>query len=105
MALPAGFTDASWDGSASRFTPEQWRSSCLIDTGEGDPDSKARYKLPVREPGGAINANAVSAATSALVGGRGGVDAPSSAKAAAARKLRGFYSRLGRPVPDSLANM
>jgi hypothetical protein len=105
MALPAGFTDASWDGSASRFTPEQWRRSCLIDTGEGDPDSKGRYKLPVREPGGDVNANAIGAAAAALAGGRGGVDAPASAKAGAARKLRGLYARLGRDVPESLKNM
>ena len=32
----ATFSDAAWDGSASRFTPEQWKASTLIDTGEGD---------------------------------------------------------------------
>ena len=41
-------SSAPWDGSASRFTPEQWRASCLADTGAGDPSSKDRYKIPSR---------------------------------------------------------
>lgn len=49
------------------YTVDQWRRACLLDTGEGDPDTKQRYKLPVREPGGDLNRNAVHAAA----GGRG----------------------------------
>ena len=76
-------SSAPWDGSASRFTPQQWRASCLIDTGEGAPDAKDRYKLPVREPGGAYNRAAMGAAAAALAGGRGGVNVPASAKKSA----------------------
>ena len=99
-------SSAPWDGSASRFTPEQWRASCLADTGVGDPASKDRYKLPVREPSGAVNRAAMGAAAAALAGGRGGgVQLPAAAKKAAARKLAALYRRFDLPVPDSLAMM
>ena len=101
----ATFSDAAWDGSASRFTPEQWRASTLIDTGEGDPDAKERYKLPVREPSGAVNRNAMHAAAAALAGGRGGVDAPPAAKKSAARKLVRLYAEMQEDAPPSLKRM
>lgn len=99
-------SSAPWDGSASRFTPQEWRASCLADTGEGDPDAKSRYKLPVREPGGAVNRAAMGAAAAALAGGRGnGVQLPPAVKKSAARKLAALYRRNDLPVPDSLARM
>ena len=101
----ATFSDAAWDGSASRFTPEQWRASTLIDTGEGDPDAKERYKLPVKEPGGAYNRNAIHSAAAALAGGRGGVDAPPAAKKSAARKLVRLYAEMKEDAPPSLKRM
>jgi hypothetical protein len=33
----------------ANYTVAQWRAACVIDTGKGDPDSKSRYRLPVRE--------------------------------------------------------
>ena len=101
----ATFSDAAWDGSASRFTPEQWKASTLIDTGEGDPDAKERYKLPVREPSGAYNRNAIHAAAAALAGGRGGVDAPPAAKKSAARKLVRLYAEMKEDAPPSIKRM
>lgn len=100
-------SDKPWGSfSASDYTPQQWRSACLIDTGQGDPDSKDRYKLPVKEPSGAVNRNGVHAAASVLGGGRGGVQAPPDAKKAAARKLAGLYrSQLKEEPPPSLARM
>lgn len=99
-------SNAPWDGSASRFTPDQWRASCLADTGEGDPDSKSRYKLPVREPSGAVNRAAMGAAAAALAGGRGGdVQLSPAEKKAAAKKLAALYRRFDLPVPDSLKNI
>lgn len=80
-----------WDGSEGRFSIEQWRRSCLIDTGTGDPDTKQRYKLPVREPDGTLNANAVRNALARI----GQVDAPASAKAGAARKLQALKKQAG----------
>ncbi len=88
-----------WDGSSSRFTIEQWKISCLLDTGTGDPDSKGRYRLPVREPNGNINRAACYNAAARL----NQVDAPPDRKAAAARKLREIYANdLHEDVPDSL---
>jgi HK97 family phage prohead protease len=50
----AGITSAKasttpWSNfTAADYTPAQYRRACLIDTGEGDVDSKDRYKLPVQ---------------------------------------------------------
>jgi HK97 family phage prohead protease len=98
-------TQAAWDGSPSRFTIEQWRKSTLIDTGTGGTDTFDRYKLPVLEPNGDVNANAVHAAAAVLAGGRGGVTASPEQKRAAARKAAGLYGQMGEDMPDSLRTM
>lgn len=87
----AAFSDAAWDGNEGRFTIEQWKRSTLIDTGEGDPDTKQRYKLPVREPDGAYNRNAIRNALARI----GQVQAPADAKAAALRKLQALKKQAG----------
>jgi HK97 family phage prohead protease len=87
------------------YTPEQWRRACLIDTGEGEADSKARYKLPVREPGGALNVGGVHAAAGALAGARGGLKAPTEAKRKAARALIRLYGEIDEEPPDSLRTL
>ena len=97
--------DASWDGSASRFTPQQWRASCILDTGQGDIESKGRYKLPVKEPNGDVNRNAVHAAA-----GGHGISAVTGvgddAKAAAARRLVALYRNdLGEDPPAGLLKL
>ena len=93
-------SEKSWDGSASRFTPEQWRNSCILDTGKGPDDSKSRYKLPIKEPNGDLSRSAVHAAAGRI----GSVDAPSSAISSAKSKLRGAYRQLGETPPDSLGS-
>ena len=96
-------SDTPWSKfSASDYTIEQWRRACLLKMPDGDPDSKSTYKLPVREPSGALNRGGVHAAAAALAGARGGVDAPASAKSVARSKLRGLYKQLGEEPPDSL---
>ncbi len=98
-------SDTPWSQfSEADYTPEQWRRACLIDTGEGQVTVKSRYKLPVREPGGALNRNAVHAAA----GGHGvsavtGVAA--EVKRAAARKLVGLYKQLGEDPPEGLVRL
>lgn len=89
-----------WNGDASRFTLEQYRRSCLI-TGE----TKEACHLPVREPNGDLNKNALGAAAAALAGARGGVQASPAQKAAAARTLRRLYAQAGMTPPDSLKRM
>lgn len=96
-------SDKPWSNfSSSDYTIEQWRRACLLKMPGGDPESKSTYKLPVKEPTGALNRNGVHAAAAALAGARGGVDAPAEAKARARAKLRGLYRQLGEEVPDSL---
>lgn len=102
-ALLTAASEKPWGQfSASDYTIEQWRRACLLKMPDGDPEAKSTYKLPVREPSGALNRAGVHAAAAALGGARGGVDAPSEAKEAARRKLRGLYRQLGEEAPDSL---
>jgi hypothetical protein len=98
-------SNESWDGDKARFSPEQYRRSALIDTGEGDPDSKERYHLPVREPDGTLNANGVHAAAAALAGARGALKASDEQKRAAARKLIAHYNTLKEDPPASIVRL
>jgi hypothetical protein len=100
-------SNASWDGSPSRWdSVTSYCASCLIDRRTGGGGSKADCSLPVREPGGAINRNAVHAAAAALAGGRGGVSASAEQKAMAARKLvRMYRNDLNEDPPESLMRM
>jgi hypothetical protein len=101
----ASISDEDWDGDAGRFTPEQYRRSCLIDTGEGEEDSKDRYKLPVREPNGTLSRKGVHAAAAALAGARGGVHASDAQKQSAARQLLRHYNELEENAPPSIVKM
>jgi hypothetical protein len=100
-------TDKAWDGSASRWSDTaSYCASCLIDENEPGKDKiQANCKLPVKEPNGDINRNAVHAAAAALAGGRGGVKASPSARKAAARKLVRLYGQLKETPPPSIKNM
>ena len=89
-------SEESWDGSAGRFTPEQWKASCVLHVCTGD--EKSCHKLPIKEPGGALSRAGVHAAASRF----NQVDAPAEAKASAARQLRGAYKQLGEDPPDVL---
>ncbi len=81
-------------------------AACLIDTNEtGKPKTKNACKLPVREPGGDLNANGVHAAAAVLAGARGGVSAPSAAKKKAAKKLMSHYGEMKETPPDSIRRM
>src|SRR6266702_3132182 len=93
--------------SQADYSDDQWYAACLINlnTGPRSSWSKGKAKLPVREPSGALNANAISAAAGVLAGARGGVDAPPAAKKAAARQLVAMYSQLRQDPPQSLRNL
>lgn len=98
---------ASWDGAASNYKDTNaYCSACLIDLNDPGADKvQAKCKLPIKEPGGATNANAVHAAAAALAGGRGGVDAPPADKKAAARKLIAAYQEMKEDAPPSLKSL
>jgi HK97 family phage prohead protease len=96
-------SDSPWNFSEADYTPQQLAKAALIDTEEGPPDSKERYKLPVLEPSGAVNRNGVHAAAERL----NQVEGVSTEKrAAAARKLVSLYRNdLGETPPDHLLSM
>lgn len=94
-----------WDGSAARFTDDEYQRSCLIDRG-GDTPVKERCSLPVLEPNGDLNVNALGAASAALRGARGGLnDVPAAQKAAAARKLVRYYRQANMTPPPGITMM
>lgn len=101
-------SNAAWDGSASRFaSTAAYCGSCLIDENPaGAEKTQDRCHLPIREPGGAINRNAVHAAAAALAGGRGGVSGSAESKRSAASKLVSIYRRdLKEDPPESLLRL
>lgn len=85
------FVDKAWDGGEGRFTLEQWKASCLIDTGTGDPNTKGRYKLPVKEPNGDYNKAAIRNALARI----NQVDAPAAAKQRAMSRLNALKKQAG----------
>lgn len=90
--------EKSWDGSASRFTDEQYKRSalwCDPAVAAGKMSAKSGCKLPVRDPDGKLNPAGVKAAYGALQGARNSPNMPASAKASAMSKLRGYYKQLG----------
>lgn len=95
-------TAVAWDASPDRFGPDEWRNSCLLDTGSGDRESKDRYRLPVREPDGSLNINAMGEAATALEGARGGVTATDEERRGAARRLVRLYAEADAEAPESL---
>lgn len=103
--LKRAVTRKPWDGSPARFSDEQYQQSCLL-CRAGDAPPKERCSLPVLEPDGDLNVNALGAAAAALAGARGGVrNATPEQKAAAARKLRRLYARAEMDPPASLMAM
>ncbi|HEY3559651.1 MAG TPA: hypothetical protein VGL05_19415 [Kribbella sp.] len=96
--LAEAVSDKAWSGfSQSDYDDAQWKSACLIDKGEGD--GKSRYALPVKEPDGTLNRNAVHAAASRI----GQVQVDAAKKKAAAKKLVSLYrNQLDEDPPESL---
>jgi hypothetical protein len=61
------FTDKPWDGSQGRFSEDEWKASTLI-----HGDTKSECKLPIKEPDGTVNINAVRNALARLSQTEGG---------------------------------
>lgn len=94
-------SDASWDGSPSRFTDEEYARSCVLDRGPSVSTVKERYSLPVREPDGTMNRNAVHAAAARI----SQMEAPAKVIAKAARTLVALYKLLDEDPPASLVKL
>lgn len=98
----ASVSDKPWsDFTEADYSIEQWRKACLIGP-DSASESKADYKLPVREPSGTLNRNGVHAAAS-RIGQVSGVS--SEQKQAAAKKLVSLYKQLDEDPPDSLTKL
>lgn len=97
----------AWDGSASRFTDEQWAKSCILDradcsTANAKMSAKERYSIPILEPSGATNDTALGYAAGALAGARTPVKACPAAKKNAAKKLVAAYGRAKLDAPADI---
>ena len=107
-SLPSGFTNKPWDGSAARWPDAgSYADSCLINlnTGPRSDWTKGKCKLPVKEPSGPYNTNAIHSAAAVLAGGMGGISAPPGDKKAAAKKLVTLYGRMGADAPPAIKQM
>lgn len=91
-------SEASWDGSASRFDDDQWKKSTIVDRGESYATAKERYAVPIKEPGGDLSRAAVHNAAARI----DQVDAPATAISAGKRKLVAAYRQLDETPPDGL---
>jgi hypothetical protein len=103
-------TEISWDGSEGRFSDEEWAHSCILDMGDCSAASKQatakqRYKLPIREPNGDLNVNALGSAAGALGGARTPLQACPAAKKAAARRLVTAYGEAKLDVPEHVTSL
>lgn len=80
------FTTKAWDGSASRFEDTAaYCASCLIDDNPaGEEKTQARCHLPIKEPNGDININAVRDALARV----GQVQSSAAKKATARQRLQ-----------------
>jgi uncharacterized protein len=105
-ALVEAFSDKEWDGSPSRFSDEEYAASCILDRADcsaewKDRPVKERYSLPIKDPGGGFNPDALGPAAAALAGARGGVKACPEAIAKAQRRLLVAYRLLDMEPPES----
>ena len=98
------FERRPWSTPKSDLSAEEYCSVCLIDMNPpGKKKVKGLCKLPVkRAPGAPYNINGMRAAAAALLGARGGVQAPTSFKRKAARKLIRLFREAGIPYPERL---
>lgn len=99
-------SNAPWDGSPSKWPDgASYCKACLIDQSPpGQEPTKDDGKLPIYEPNGDINRNAVHSAASVLAGGMGGLKGVSAQdKRTAAKKLLSIYQNdLQEDAPPSL---
>ena len=85
----------------SDYSVEQWHRACLIHLHDGAPTAKSECKVPVREPDGTLNRNALGPAAAALAGARQELKAPVDKKRTAARELIRLYRQVGATAPNS----
>lgn len=101
-------TNKPWDGSASKYPDtDAYCAACLIDDNPAGKDKvQALCKLPIKEPNGDINSNALPAALGALNGARNALKGVSTSnKKKAARALMRAYHLAQMDVPQTLKDL
>ena len=94
-----------WLPDAARFTDDEYARACLVDRG-GDIEVKERCSLPVLEPDGVLNVNALGNAAGVLMGARGGLrGVKPDIKSRAARKLLRMYDQADATPPQGLRQL
>jgi hypothetical protein len=91
----AQMTNKPWNGSASRFSDDEYRRSCIH---KGPAPYKTNCSLPVREPDGSVNCNGVAAARAAAGGARGASISLTSSERATLDRLASACQRFRNPV-------
>lgn len=96
-AAPMTVSKKPWsDFKPGDYTPAQWQKACLI--WQGPAGEKSGGSLPVLEPDGTPNANAMAAAAGRL----NQTKAPAAAIQTAARKLLSLYGQAKMKAPGSV---
>ncbi len=90
--------DTEWDGSAGRFDNDQWFRSTILHRSD-DPAVKGDHSLPILEPNGDLNRNAVHAAAARINQVEG---ATPEQLASAKRALIAAYRKLDEEPPEVL---
>jgi HK97 family phage prohead protease len=95
-----------WDGSAGRYTDEQYARACVLDRNDcqdaGDMTAKQRYSLPVANPGQSWRDSPDRGGVAAAAGRLDQTTAGAGCKQGAARRLVQCYSKLGMTAPDAV---
>jgi hypothetical protein len=103
-SLPLGDRDETWDAGAAQKSydlPDDGDSYMWRDP-DGDPATKAAYKLPFVSKSGGKHAvwKAITAIAAILQGGRGGVNIPDSDVAGVKAKVGAYYRKAAKKYDD-----
>jgi HK97 family phage prohead protease len=94
-----GVDEGSWDGAASRFSDDQYKTACAVCRGDDPDHPKQDCSLPHHEPDGKVSRAGVHAAAGRV----SGTSLTDEQKATAAAHLRSHYSKdLEEDPPDSI---
>lgn len=92
-------SDKPWsDFSQADYSLEQWKKACVVHP-DADSDVKSDYKLPIREPNGTLNRNAVHAAAGRVH------QLDDASKSKAAKTLLTAYKTLQEDPPTALTEL
>lgn len=97
------FTNAAWDGSASRFKDtDAFCAACLVDDNPPGAEKKQSLcHLPIKEPNGNVNTNALGNAAARLLQ----TQTSAANKKKAARAIIRYRQEAKLDVSDALKKM